>query len=63
MLKKIVLFSILLMISSLSYADVRVYVEPASIASGATGKVYVKVDGFVDLELLLKYVSVVCDVE
>lgn len=47
MLKKIVLFSILLMISSLSYADVRVYVEPASIASGATGKVYVKVDGFV----------------
>jgi len=46
MIKKIVLLSILLLTYSLSYADIRVYAEPASIAAGATGKVNIKVDGF-----------------
>jgi len=46
MIRKTLLLSILLLSFSFSYADIRVFVDPVSIAAGSTGKVYVKVDGF-----------------
>jgi gliding motility-associated-like protein len=46
MIRKFLILSILFFTCFYSYADVKIYVDPASIAAGQNGKVFVKVDGF-----------------
>lgn len=46
MINRIILLSILFFTFTYSYAAIRVYVEPTTIAAGTEGKVLVKVDGF-----------------
>ncbi len=46
MIKKYLILSIFLLTCCYSYADIKIYVDPATIASGQNGKVFIKVDGF-----------------
>lgn len=49
MIKKFLLLTILLFTYCYSYADIKVYIDPTSIVSGQSGKLFVKVDGFTNV--------------
>lgn len=49
MIRKYLILSIFLLTSFYSFADVKVYADPATIVAGQNGKVFIKVDGFVDV--------------